>query len=42
MGLFQGLKGFELKKQENKQPEHAGKFVWILIGSWEILIWNFM
>jgi hypothetical protein len=42
MGLFQGLQRFKLKKQENKQPKHAGKFVWRLIGSWDIFIWNFM
>jgi hypothetical protein len=40
MGLFQGFKLFELKKKENKQLEHAGKFVWNLIGSWEIFISN--
>jgi len=40
VGLFQGLKLLELKKKENKQLEHAGKFVRNLIGSWEIFIWN--
>ena len=33
MGLFQGLQRFELGERENKQPKHAGKFVWRLIGS---------
>jgi len=40
--LFQGLQRFELKRQANKQPKHAGKFVWRLTGSWDMFIWNFM